>query len=113
MSIRRAHSATVATAERAPTVRHMSVAPIPGLDALARELADELTGGAKPAVRGESSAVAAAIIRTVEANFAQEEAIDREAERTLANLPAAPGMDKGKLLAGIRDRLAKKRGFVL
>lgn len=113
MSIRRARSAAVATAKRAPTVPHMSGATIPGLDALARGLAEELTAGANPAVRGEPAAVAAVIARMVAANFAQEEAIDREAERTLANLPAAPGMDKGKLLAGIRERLAKKRGFVL
>ena len=39
---------------------------------------------------------------------------EREVERTLVTLGGtAAGMDKHKLISGLRERIAKKHGFVL
>ena len=113
MSIRCEGLRTLATATQGLRVHRMPAPTVSGIEALARALAGELTGGSDPAVRGDAAAVAAVVSRVVAANFTEEAAIEREAEKALATLPTQPGMDEGKLFAGLRERLAKKRGFVL
>lgn len=67
-----------------------------------------------PAVRGEMAKVAAVIANAVASNFAEEASIRREAEAKLASVGrSAPGMDPELLLAGLCERIAKQRGFVL
>ena len=84
------------------------------IEQIAARIAGVLTGGDRPAVTGEPATVAAVIRKTLIADFATEASINREAEEALAALPPLnPGMDKGRLLAGFRERIAKKRGFVL
>lgn len=47
-------------------------------------------------------------------NFREEAAIDREAERVLAeNQKQMAGMDQRKLLTRIKEKIARDRGFVL
>ncbi len=84
------------------------------IEQIAARIAGVLTAGDQPAVKGEPARIAAVIKKTIVADFATEATINREAEKALAALPAlGPGMDKGKLLLGLRERIAKKRGFVL
>jgi len=84
------------------------------IEQIADRIAGLLTAGDQPAVKGDPAGVTAVLKKTIVANFATEAAINREAEEALAALPAlGPGMDRGKLLAGLRERIAKKRGFVL
>jgi hypothetical protein len=84
------------------------------LEDLATALAAKLCSGASPAVSGDANHVARTISRVLAANFAQAEEIEREARRTLERLGTeTAGLDKGALLAGIRQRLAKQKGFVL
>jgi hypothetical protein len=81
---------------------------------LAASIADALSGSPQGPVEGNPQAVARVVEVAIRTNFRVEEQILQEADRTLAELGAsATGMDRGKLLAGIRERIAKKRGFVL
>jgi len=81
---------------------------------LAESIAADLCSGPQPSVKGSQSEAAAAIREAIETNFKTEQAINREAERTLEGLgSSATGMDRGKLIAGIRERIAKSKGFVL
>jgi hypothetical protein len=65
-------------------------------------------------VTGNSDIVAEVVGGAIRENFRIEEEIDRAADSALKQLGSEVfGMDKGKLLAGIRERLAKQRGFVL
>lgn len=84
------------------------------LSLLAETIAAALCGGSQASVRGSQSQVAAVIREAIEANFKTEQAINREAERTFEALGSSTsGMDRGKLIAGMRERIAKSRGFVL
>ena len=84
------------------------------LGRLALKTAERLTAGPKAAVTGDLSRLAETVARTVEANFIAEAGIEREARAKLASLgPASAGRDKDKLLVGIRQHLAKEKGFVL
>jgi hypothetical protein len=81
---------------------------------LAASIAEALAGTPQGPVGGNPQTVAAVVEAAIRNNFQVEEQILREVDRTLNELGAsATGMDRGKLLAGIRDRIAKKRGFVL
>jgi len=81
---------------------------------LATSIADAVAGTPQGPVAGNPQAVARVVEAVIRENFRTEEQVLREADRTLEQLGAsATGMDRGKLLAGIRERIAKKRGFVL
>ena len=81
---------------------------------LALKTAERLTAGPKAAVTGDLALLAETVTRTVEANFITEAGIEREARAKLAGLGrASADMDKDKLLAGIRQHLAKEKDFVL
>ncbi len=65
-------------------------------------------------VEGDAGLVAAVVAGVIRANFAEEAEIIRETHKAFEAMgSAAAGMDRGKLLAGIRERLAKQRGFAL
>ena len=86
----------------------------PDLAALAGAVADDLCVKHDAPVTGNPRVVARIVEEAVRENFRIEEEIEREAERTLSTLAgSSAGMDKQKLLVGLRDRIAKKRGFVL
>jgi len=54
------------------------------------------------------------ILHTLRANFQEEAAIQREAERILEeNKRQTTGMDQRTLLLKIKEKLARERGFVL
>jgi len=54
------------------------------------------------------------ILDTLRANFQEEAAIQREAERILEeNKRQTTGMDQRTLLLKIKEKLARERGFVL
>ena len=77
-------------------------------------IARELCMGTDTPVEGDLQAVARAVGEAIQTDFQTEEQINAEAERTLDELgSSATGMDRGKLLAGIRARIAQQRGFVL
>ncbi len=81
---------------------------------LAESIAEDLCSGMSPPVEGNPAEVARVVEEALRANFRSEVEIERAAEQALAELgPSAAGMDRGKLLAGLRERIAKKKGFVL
>ncbi len=84
------------------------------MSALAEHIASRLCSGPEASVEGNQSRVAAVVRQAIEANFKTEQAINREAERTFERLGSSTsGMDRGKLIAGMRERIAKTKGFVL
>ena len=88
--------------------------PFPELAALAGAVADDLCVKPDAPVAGNPLTIARIVEQTVRENFRTEEEIEQEVERTLATLGgSAAGMDKHKLIGGLRERIAKKRGFVL
>jgi len=92
----------------------VALGPFSDLAALAKAIAADLTDGDGSPVLGDPDIVAQAVERGIRANFEAEAEIEREAEQALAGLgSSAVGMDRHKLLAGLRERLAKQKGFVL
>ena len=92
----------------------MTSAAQPDLKKLAATIAADLCDGPTAPISANSAIVAQVIERSIQANFRTEEEIHAAADKALRALgPDATGMDRGKLLAGIRERLAKQRGFVL
>ena len=84
------------------------------LAGLASALASELCSGPQASVQGQPARVAALVEGALVANFRTEAAIEREANKALAQLGRqTTGMDHDKLLDGIIKRIAKTRGFVL
>jgi hypothetical protein len=84
------------------------------LEAFAARVAQDLCTGADAPVKGPQRAVAAALVATLQANFRAEAAIEREVDQQIAKLgSSARGMDQDKLRSGLRERIAKQRGFVL
>ncbi len=84
------------------------------LETLAAAIAEDLCADSDAPVAGGSNIVAEAVSGAIRENFRIEEEIDRAANSALRQLGSeTSGMDKGKLLAGIRERLARQRGFVL
>lgn len=54
------------------------------------------------------------VVEAIRANFREEAAIEREAERILEeNRRQTTGMDQRSLLLKIKEKLARERGFVL
>ena len=81
---------------------------------LAIALATDLCRNDPPVVRGEMSKVAAAAANAIATNFAEEASIHKEAEKALEMMARQnPELDPTRLLRGLRERIAKKRGFVL
>jgi hypothetical protein len=92
----------------------MAYGPYRDLDSLGQAIAAELCAGADAPVEGKARDAAALIAAVIERNFATEAAIEREVEQQIAKLGAqAAGMDPHKLRAGLRERIAKHKGFVL
>jgi hypothetical protein len=84
------------------------------LELISAGVAQALCGGSDAPVKGSPAAVAAAIAGVLQENFRAEAAIDQEVEKQLSALgSAARGMDTEKLKAGLRERIAKQRKFVL
>ena len=81
---------------------------------LAVAVATDLCREDPPIVRGEMAKVAAAVANAVAANLAEEARIEREVDETLRSMGRqAAELDPIKLRRGIRERIAKQRGFVL
>lgn len=92
----------------------MAYGRFPDLTALAGAIADDLCIKPGAPVSGNPRTIAKIAEDAVRENLRIEEEILQEAERALAALGgSAAGMDKQKLLVGIRERIAKKKGFVL
>jgi len=81
---------------------------------LAVAIATDLCREDPPVVRGEMSKVAAAVANAIAANFAEEARIEREVEETLQAMGRqAADLDPAKLRRGVRERIARQKGFVL
>lgn len=81
---------------------------------LAVSIATDLCRNDPPVVRGDMSKVAAAAANAIAANFAEEASIHREAEKALETMGRQSAeLDPARLLRGLRERIARKRGFVL
>jgi hypothetical protein len=92
----------------------MAYGPYPDLGALAAAIADDLCVKPGAPVTATPQRVARAVEDAVRENLRVEEEIEREAEKALAALGGSTaGMDKQRLLVGIRERIAKQRRFVL
>jgi hypothetical protein len=88
--------------------------PFPDLEALAAAIADDLVLKPGSPAKGSTQAAAAIVAEVIRENLRLEEEIEREAQKALAALgSSAAGMDQHKLLSGLRERIAKKKGFVL
>lgn len=85
-----------------------------GIRRLAALVARHLLSGKEAPVSGDPSVLAAAVATAIVANFKTEAEIERQARKKLESLGReTDGMDHAKLLQGIRQHLAKERGFVL
>lgn len=83
------------------------------IESIGRSLANDLLTASPPLVKGPANVVSDCIIQAIAANFAAETSIEREAQAALRAMGRqADGMDKDMLLKGIRDRIAKQRGYV-
>lgn len=59
-------------------------------------------------------ALAERVLQAFQKNMKEEAALDRDAEKMLADLSKqAVGMDQRKLLQKIKEKLAKERNFIL
>lgn len=97
-----------------PTLAAVSGLTRDQIHRLAIAIATDLCRNDPPVVRGEMSKVAAAAANAIAANFAEEASINREAEKTLQAMGRQSAeLDPARLLRGLRERIAKQRGFVL
>ena len=77
-------------------------------------LAKRLLEGKVVGTKEKPAEVEKRILDTLRANFQEEAAIQREAERILEeNKRQTTGMDQRTLLLKIKEKLARERGFVL
>jgi len=84
------------------------------LEGIGLAIARALCTAAPPPVTGAEAAIAAAATAALQENFRLEAAIDREVEKQIEQLgSAARGLDPVKLRAGLRERIAKQKGFAL
>jgi hypothetical protein len=84
------------------------------LEAVGIAIARALCNGSPPAVKGPEATVAAAVTSALQENFRLEAAIEREVEKQIEQLgSSARGLDPAKLRAGLRERIAKQKGFTL
>lgn len=84
------------------------------IDSLATRLVHGLVerGVIKP--KADEKELIACVVELMSANFEEEKQIEDEAERQAETLARQnPGVDATKLRAGIRSRLAEKKGFTL
>lgn len=84
------------------------------IDALAAHLVHGLVVGGVIKPKADEKELVACVVELMSANFEEEARIEDEAERQAEILARQnPGVDATKLRAGIRSRLAEKKGFVL
>jgi len=84
------------------------------LEAIGIAIARALCSGASAPVKGPEAAIAAASTAALQENFRLETVIDREVEKQIEQLgSSARGLDQAKLRAGLRERIAKQKGFAL
>ncbi len=84
------------------------------VDALASHLVRGLIARGVIKPKADEKDLIACIVELMSANFEEEARIEDEAERQAEALARQnPGVDAAKLRAGIRQRLAEKKGFVL
>ncbi len=84
------------------------------VDALASHLVRGLIARGVIKPKADEKDLIACIVELMSANFEEEARIEDEAERQAEALARQnPGVDATKLRAGIRQRLAEKKGFVL
>lgn len=84
------------------------------IDALAAALAADICGGAEPAVTGNAGDAAAVIAHAIERNFDTAGEIEREVDQQMKALGSQTvGMDVQKIRSGLRQRIAKQKGFAL
>lgn len=84
------------------------------IDALANHLVRGLIarGAIKP--KADEKDLVACVVEMMSANFEEEARLEDEAEKQAETLARQnPGVDATRLRAGIRQRLAEKKGFVL
>ncbi len=84
------------------------------IDALANHLVRGLIacGAIKP--HADEKDLVACVVEMMSANFEEEARLEDEAEKQAEALARQnPGVDAARLRAGIRQRLAQKKGFVL
>jgi len=84
------------------------------LQALAHALVAALVKQGFVHPKKDASVLQRRIVELIARNFEEEEALEREAER-LAESHARQmvGMDQRKIIQGIKERLARERGFSL
>ena len=81
---------------------------------LADEIVRVLVAPGFIVAKAPEKAIAERIRRLIVDNLRAEEALEEEAERMAAKLGRQGlGMDQHKLIEGIKQRLAKERGFTL
>jgi hypothetical protein len=84
------------------------------LEAIGVSIGRALCDGAGAPVKGPEAAVAATATAALQENFRLEAVIDREVDKQIEQLgSAARGLDQAKLRAGLRERIAKQKGFAL
>ena len=84
------------------------------IDSLATHLVHGLIarGALKP--KADEKDLVACVVEMMSANFEEEARIEAEADKQAQALVRQnPGVDPTRLRAGIRQRLAEKKGFVL
>lgn len=84
------------------------------LEAIGVAIARALCTGGNPPVKGPEATVAAIAIAALQENFRLEATIEREVENQIEQLGGSvKGLDQTKLRAGLRERIAKQKGFAL
>jgi hypothetical protein len=84
------------------------------IDALATHLVRGLIQRGAIKAHNQERDLVACVVEMMSANFEEEARIEDEAEKQAETLARQnPGVDASKLRAGIRQRLAEKKGFTL
>lgn len=84
------------------------------LEAIGLSIARALCEPSHPPVKGPADAIVRAVVSAMQENFRVEAAIEREVDDQIEKLGAtARGLDPEKLRSGLRDRIAKQKGFAL
>jgi hypothetical protein len=81
---------------------------------IAQDLAAELLKGGLLELHGDPAALRERFFAVLQRDFAEEAALEREADAFAdAHRREMTGMDRGKVVDLIKQRLAKERGFIL
>jgi hypothetical protein len=84
------------------------------IDSLATHLVHGLIARGVIKPTADEKELVACVVELMSANFEEEKRIEDEAERQAETLARQnPGVDASRLRAGIRSRLAEKKGFTL